>query len=495
MKLPSLMPDALPHEIDNTVSEPTRRPLLIVGDNDLGTVTEKVCRLVEIPQTPRAWYIAFGISVTFLAVLGLMVVYLISTGVGVWGLNHPVGWGWDITNFVFWVGIGHAGTLISAILFLLRQKWRTSINRFAEAMTIFAVMCAGLFPAIHVGRVWFAYWLFPYPNQMSIWPNFRSPLLWDVFAVSTYATVSMLFWYVGMIPDLATLRDRAATRLRHTLYGIFALGWRGSHRHWHRYEYAYLILASLATPLVLSVHSVVSFDFAVSILPGWHTTIFPPYFVAGAIFSGFAMVATLIIPARHYFGLKEIISLRHIDNMMKIILVTGSMVGYSYAMEFFIAWYSGNPDEQFAFINRSMGPYYWAYWTMVTCNVLVPQFFWIKKIRTNLLIAWCLCILVNVGMWFERFVIIVSSLSRDFLPANWGYFTPTWVDMLTFAGSFGLFFTLFLLFCRFLPMVAMAEVKAVMPHALLERGHHRGVGDYHGDIPHVHESEYWGEKV
>lgn len=484
---------ALP-EIDNTQNDPSRRALLVVGEHDFASVTETVCSIAERPRPPRAWYIAFGFSLTLLGIMGAMIAYLIFTGIGVWGLNHPVNWGWAIVNFVFWVGIGHAGTLISAILFLFRQQWRTGINRFAEAMTIFAVMCAGIFPGIHIGRVWVAYWLFPYPNQMALWPNFRSPLLWDVFAVSTYATVSLLFWYVGMIPDLATLRDRAKTKTRQILYGIFALGWRGSHRHWHRHETAYLLLAALATPLVVSVHSVVSFDFAVSQLPGWHTTIFPPYFVAGAVFSGFAMVITMMIPARQYFGLNHIITLRHIDNMCKIILVTGSVVGYAYMMEFFIAWYSGNSFETFAFINRAFGPYAWAYWIMVTCNVAVPQFFWFKAIRQRLLVVWILSILVNVGMWFERFVIVVTSLSRDFLPSNWGYYSPTFVDVLTFVGSFGLFFTMFLLFCRYLPMVAMAEVKTVMPQAHLDHGHHRGVGDYHGDIPHAHEPVYWGER-
>lgn len=483
----------VPREFDNTQNDPRRRAPLITGDNDYASITEKVCGIVERPKPPRAWYIAFSISVFWTAVMFAMIAYLIGTGLGVWGVMIPVAWGWAIINFVFWVGIGHAGTLISAILFLFRQQWRTSINRFAEAMTIFAVICAAIFPGIHVGRVWLVYWLAPYPNQMQMWPNFRSPLLWDVFAVNTYFLVSIMFWYVGMIPDLATLRDRATTKLRQIAYGILALGWRGSHRHWHRHECAYLILAALATPLVLSVHSVVSFDFAVAQLPGWHTTIFPPYFVAGAIFSGFAMVLSLMIPARQYFGLREIISLRHIENMTKIILVTGSMVGYAYLIEFFIAWYSGNRYEAFAFINRAFGPYAWAYWTMITCNVVVPQFFWFKQIRTNLLITFILSILINVGMWFERFVIVVSSLSRDFLPSSWGYYSPTWVDILTFIGSFGLFFTLFLLFCRYLPMVAMAEVKTVMPQARLEHGEHRGVGDYHGDVPHAHEPEYWGE--
>jgi Ni/Fe-hydrogenase subunit HybB-like protein len=373
-----------------------------------------------------------------------------------------VGWAFDITNFVFWVGIGHAGTLISAILFLFRQKWRTGINRFAEAMTIFAVVCAGLFPAIHVGRVWVIYWVFPYPNQMAIWPNYLSPLLWDVFAVSTYATVSVLFWYLGMIPDLATLRDRATSRLRQMAYGLFALGWRGSARQWHIYERAYLLLAALATPLVLSVHSVVSTDFAVAQLPGWHSTVFPPYFVAGAIFSGFAMVITLMVPARAYFGLKDLVTLRHLENMNKVLLATGCMVGYAYLIEVFIAWYGGNPYEQAAFLERALGPYAWAFWTMIACNVLVPQLFWLRICRVTPWIMWILAILVNVGMWMERFVIIVSSLSRDFLPSSWGLFRPTWVDLSMLAGSFGLFFTLFLLFCRYLPMVAMAEVKQVL---------------------------------
>lgn len=368
-------------------------------------------------------------------------------------------------QFVFWVGIGHAGTLISAILYLFRQQWRTSINRFAEAMTIFAVICAGVFPGIHIGRIWLAYWLFPYPNQMQMWPQFRSPLLWDVFAVSTYATVSVLFWYVGMIPDLASLRDRATGRISKILYGIFALGWRGSSRHWHRHEIAYLLLAALATPLVLSVHSVVSFDFAVAQLPGWHTTIFPPYFVAGAIFSGFAMVVTLAVPARLFFGLHDIITMRHLENMNKIILVTGCMVGYAYSMEFFIAWYSGNAYESFAFINRALGPYAWAYWTMVSCNVIAPQFFWFRKFRTNHLLMVIVCIFVNIGMWFERFVIVITSLSRDFIPSSWGYYSPTWVDICMLIGSFGLFFTLFLLFVRFLPIVAISEVKSILPQA------------------------------
>ena len=359
--------------------------------------------------------------------------------------------------------------MISAILFLFRQQWLTSINRFAEAMTIFAVTCAGIFPAIHVGRVWLVYWLAPYPNQMAMWPNFRSPLLWDVFAVSTYATVSGLFWYLGMIPDLATLRDRATTRPRQFLYGLFSLGWTGSARQWHVLERAYLLLAALATPLVLSVHTIVSFDFAVAQLPGWHTTIFPPYFVAGAVFSGFAMVVTLLVPARKLFGLQALITPRHLDVICRIILATSCMVGYAYATEFFTAWYGGNRYEQFAFLNRMQGPYAWAYWIMVTCNVLIPQLYWFKRFRTSPWLMVCVAICVNIGMWFERFVITVTSLSRDFLPSSWDYFRPTAVDVLMFLGSFGLFFTLFLLFCRFLPMVAMAEVKSVLPATRLEK--------------------------
>ncbi|MBT4559911.1 MAG: polysulfide reductase NrfD [Planctomycetes bacterium] len=449
---------------------------LIEGDPSFTQVTQEVAGITEWPKPPRAWYIAFAIALTLLGILGACLTYLVVTGVGVWGNTQPVAWGWPIVNFVFWVGIGHAGTLISAVLFLFRQDWRTSINRFAEAMTIFAVACAGLFPAVHVGRIWFAYWLFPIPNQMSMWPNFRSPLLWDVFAVSTYATVSLLFWYMGMIPDLATIRDRANTKIRRMAYGVFSLGWSGSNRHWHRYERAYLLLAALATPLVLSVHSVVSFDFAVAQTPGWHTTIFPPYFVAGAVFSGFAMVVTLMVPARQFFGLKHIVTMRHLENMNKVILTTGMIVGYAYMTEFFMAWYSGNQYEAFAFVNRAFGPYAWAYWTMVSCNVLFPQLFWFRKLRRNLWVMYPIVLLVNVGMWFERFVITVTSLSRDFVPSSWQYFKPTAIDMLTFLGSFGLFATLFLLFVRFLPMIAVAEVKTVLPTAHAH-GHKKEEGE------------------
>jgi molybdopterin-containing oxidoreductase family membrane subunit len=427
-------------------------------------ITNHISQILE-GKAPMWWWVATIITGSIAVLMPIMLTYLVSTGVGVWGLNHPVGWAWDITNFVFWIGIGHAGTLISAILFLTRQKWRTSINRSAEAMTIFAVICAGIFPAFHVGRVWMVWFMAPVPQANEIWPNFKSPLLWDVFAVSTYFTVSLIFWYVGLIPDLATLRDRAVTKARKFAYGLLALGWRGSNRQWRHYEKAYLILAGISTPLVLSVHSVVSFDFATSVIPGWHTTIFPPYFVAGAIFGGFAMVLTLLIPARALFGLHDMITAKHIDNMCKIILLTGTIVGYAYTMEFFIAWYSANPYELYAFTNRATGPYWWAYWSMITCNVLSPQLFWFKACRKNLIIVFIVIMFVNAGMWFERFVIIVTSLHRDFLPSSWDYYTPSIVDITTFIGSLGLFVFLFLLFIRFLPMITMFEVKAVLPEA------------------------------
>ncbi len=428
-------------------------------------ITDDISEIAERAKPPRAWYIAFAFAVSLLAMFLISIAIVFTQGIGVWGNNNTEGWAWPIVNFVFWVGIAHAGTLISAILFLVRQTWRTSINRAAEAMTIFAVACAGLFPIIHTGRPWMAYFMLPIPNDMRMWPQFRSPLMWDVFAISTYATVSLLFWYMGMVPDLATFRDRAKTKTRAVIYGILSLGWRGSARQWHRYERAYLILAALATPLVLSVHSVVSFDFAVSQVPGWHTTIFPPYFVAGAIFSGFAMVLTLMVPARSLFGLKHVVKEAHIEAMCKITLATGSIVGFAYATEFFIAWYSGSIYEQFTFLNRALGPYMWAYWIMVSCNVIVPQFFWFKKARTNPWIIVGLSLLVNVGMWFERFVIVVTSLSRTMVPASWDYYKPTILDITTLAGSFGLFLTLFLLFVRYLPMVAMSEVKHASPQA------------------------------
>jgi Ni/Fe-hydrogenase subunit HybB-like protein len=461
------------HQLDNTHQPLKGRAPLILGGHDFKSMTDKVVAPLE-RKTPLGWWLCFLPAVGMLSLLGVAVGWLFWEGIGIWGLNNPVGWGWAIVNFVFWVGIGHAGTLISAILFLFRQTWRTSINRSAEAMTIFAVMCALIFPGIHVGRVWVAYWMMPFPNQMAMWPNFRSPLIWDVFAVSIYGSVSALFWYVGLIPDLATIRDRSTTRIKKIVYGIFALGWRSSNRHWQHYERAYLILAGLATPLVLSVHSIVSMDFATSQLPGWHTTIFPPYFVAGAIFSGFAMVITLMVICRKAFKMEEILTLRHFENMAKIIMLTGLMVGYAYSIEFFIAWYSGNPYEQFVFINRAFGPYAWGYWIMVSCNVFIPQLFWFKKLRTNMAALFIISIFVNIGMWFERFVIVASSLHRDFLPSSWDYYTPTKWDVLTFVGSFGLFFTMFCLFARFLPMVAMAEVKTVLPGA-----------DPHGDGPKV----------
>ncbi len=452
------------HSDPNAAHPVYGEPPLILGGKTFKQITDVVARPMETPP-PKGWWVVIGLAACLLGLLGVHTAWLFWEGIGIWGLNNPVGWGFAIVNFVFWVGIGHAGTLISAILFLFRQKWRTSINRSAEAMTIFAVMCALIFPGIHVGRVWVAYWMMPFPNQMAMWPNFRSPLVWDVFAVSIYGTVSLLFWYVGMIPDLATIRDRSTSRVKKIIYGIFSLGWRGSTRHWQHYERAYLILAGLATPLVLSVHSIVSMDFATSQVPGWHTTIFPPYFVAGAIFSGFAMVVTLMVICRKAFKMEAILTLRHFENMAKIMMVTGMMVGYAYAVEFFISVYSGNPYEQFVFVNRAFGPYAWAYWIMVSCNVLSPQIFWWKKARTNMAILFVMSIVVNIGMWFERFVIVVSSLHRDFLPSSWGYYTPTFWDVATFIGSFGLFFTMFCLFARFLPIVAMAEVKNVLPGA------------------------------
>jgi Ni/Fe-hydrogenase subunit HybB-like protein len=474
--------------VDNTSDDPRVRQPLVLGVLDFAGITREVAKVAERPTT-LAWKLSFLFALTFLGILGICIIYLFSTGVGVWGNNQPVGWGFPIVNFVFWVGIGHAGTLISAILFLFRQNWRTGINRFAEAMTIFAVICAAMFPGIHVGRPWLAYWLFPIPNQMSVWPQFRSPLLWDVFAVSTYATVSVLFWYVGMVPDIATFRDRSESKIKQFFYGLFALGWNGSARHWHRYERAYLILAALATPLVLSVHSVVSFDFATSQVPGWHTTIFPPYFVAGAIYGGFAMVLVLAVPARQFFGLKDIITMRHIENMCKIMLGTGMIVAYAYMTEFWTAWYSTNHFEKFAFLNRALGPYMWGWVIMTFCNVVAPQVLWSKKMRTNLVVVMIVAILANIGMWFERFEIIITSLTRDFLPTSWHTFTPTPIDLLMLAGSFGLFFTLFLLFCRFLPVVAMAEVKTCLPEAHPHLHGSRAARDakkmdYRPDSPH-----------
>ncbi|MDZ4700907.1 MAG: NrfD/PsrC family molybdoenzyme membrane anchor subunit [Rhodothermales bacterium] len=439
-------------------------PPLITGNLSFHDITTMVSLHTE-KKTPLAWYAAFGFASSIAGLLLIMIAYLVWNGTGVWGLNNPVGWGWAIVNFVFWVGIGHAGTLISAILFLFRQKWRTSINRAAEAMTLFAVICALVFPGIHVGRIWAAYWMLPIPNQMDMWPQFKSPLLWDVFAVSSYFLVSLVFWYVGLIPDLATLRDRTRKVWRHKVLSFFSMGWTGANRHWRNYEKTYLILAALATPLVLSVHSVVSFDFAVSVVPGWHTTIFPPYFVAGAIFSGFAMVVTLMVISRKVYGIENLITIAHLEKMNIIILVTGTMVGFAYITEFFIAWYSGSQYEFYAFLNRATGPYAWAYWTMMSCNLLFPQFFWIKKLRRSIPFMFVTSIIVNIGMWFERFVITVISLHRDYMPSAWDYYSPTFVDVFTFVGTFGLFLTLFLLFLRWVPMVAIAEVKGVMPEA------------------------------
>lgn len=445
-------------------AEGVARELLVLNNRSLGWITDRICGIVENRQ-PFIWWVLFVPSVFGFCCLVFSLVYLVSTGVGVWGMNHPVAWGWDIVNFVFWIGIGHAGTLISAILFLTRQKWRTSVNRASEAMTIFAVMCAGIFPGFHVGRFWMVWYLAPIPNSNGIWQNFKSPLLWDVFAVSTYFTVSVLFWYIGLIPDLATLRDRAKG-IGKKLYGFFALGWRGGNRQWRHYEMAYLILAALSTPLVLSVHSVVSFDFATSVIPGWHTTIFPPYFVAGAIFGGFAMVLTLMLPVRKLYGLEDLITAKHIDNMAKIILLTGTIVGYAYIMELFISYYSANAFETDAFHLRILsGPYTWAYYCMFFCNVIAPQVFWFKWSRHNLWVVFIIVNLVNAGMWFERFVIIPTSLARDFLPGQWGYYSASWVEKLLFTGSFGMFMMFFLLFLRFLPVIAISEVKGVLPES------------------------------
>jgi molybdopterin-containing oxidoreductase family membrane subunit len=440
------------------------RPPLIEGDKSIAQVTHDVCAPMEARPTVL-WWVALLISFSFLLLGAAAIAYQISVGVGTWGLNRTVGWAFDITNFVFWIGIGHAGTLISAILFLFRQRWRTSVNRAAEAMTIFAVMCAGIFPVIHTGRPWFAYWMFPYPNTRgSLWVNFRSPLVWDFFAISTYFTVSAMFWFIGMLPDLATIRDRATAKWRRKLAGVFSLGWNGSYRAWQRYEVVYLMLAGLGTPLVISVHTIVSWDFATAVLPGWHATIFPPYFVAGAIFSGMAMVLTLMIIARRLMRLEEYITIRHIDRMCKLVITTSGIVGLAYGTEFFTALYSGSSYEQFVFLNRALGPLFWGYWTMVGCNVFVPQFLWFRRVRAYVPAVFAICILVNVGMWFERFIIIVTSLSRDFIPANWFHYAPTRVEVATLLGSFGLFFTLFLLFCRFIPVIAVAEVKGVLKY-------------------------------
>ena len=438
------------------------RPPLVTGDKTIGDVTRDICAPMDGKPT-GLWWGAFALSFTALVIGGAAVCYQIATGIGTWGLNKTVGWAFDITNFVFWIGIGHAGTLISAVLFLFRQKWRTAVNRSAEAMTLFAVICAGIFPVIHMGRPWLAFWLLPYPNTRGpLWVNFNSPLLWDMFAISTYFIISAVFFYVGLLPDLATVRDRGRPGWRTRLARLCSLGWNGSERTWHRHETVYLLLAGLATPLVFSVHSIVSMDFATSVIPGWHTTVFPPYFVAGAIFSGLAMVLTLMIIARKVMRLENYITVPHIDMMCKLMLAMGCLVGLAYATEFFIASYSGNPYEQFVFINRALGPMSWAFLLMIACNVLMPQLLWFRSVRQNIKIVFILSILINVGMWFERFVIIVTSLHRDFLPSSWAHYTPTLIEVATLIGSFGLFFTCFLLFCRFIPVIAMAEVKGVM---------------------------------
>jgi molybdopterin-containing oxidoreductase family membrane subunit len=437
-------------------------PPLIEGNKTLAQVTADVCTPLERRAGPL-WWIAFLASLSFL-VLGIAAVtYQTLTGIGTWGLNRGVGWAFDITNFVFWIGIGHAGTLISAILFLFRQRWRNSVNRSAEAMTLFAVICAGLFPIIHMGRPWLFYWMLPYPNDRgSLWINFRSPLVWDFFAISTYFTISLVFWYVGLVPDLATLRDRVKPGRYRRVVSFFSLGWNGSGRTWHRYESVYLLLAGLATPLVVSVHSVVSTDFAASLLPGWHTTLLPPYFVAGAIFSGMAMVLTLMLIARKTMHLEDYITSRHVDAMTKLVLATSGLVGLSYGMEIFTALYSGNSYEHLALVNRLEGKLAWCFWLMVACNVLIPQFFWLRGVRRSLLLVFLISVFVNVGMWFERFVIIVTALERDFLPSSWSDYAPTSIELATLAGSFGLFFTCFLVFCRVLPAIAIAEVKGIL---------------------------------
>jgi len=455
---------------------PIREPL-ITGSKSYHDITEDLVSPTE--KVPSAsWVIGFVLAISALAVGLFCIAWTIWHGIGTWNLNRTVGWGWDITNFVWWIGIGHAGTLISAILLLFRQKWRTGVNRAAEAMTIFAVICAALFPGIHVGRAWVVFYFFPYPNTRGpLWPNFNSPLLWDLFAISTYFTVSLLFWYTGLVPDFATVRDRAKG-FRKKIYNFLSFGWTGAAKHWQRWEYLSLVLAGVATPLVLSVHTIVSFDFATSVIPGWHTTIFPPYFVAGAIFSGFAMVLTLMIVTRKILNLQDYITIAHIESMNKVILATGTIVGVAYLTELFIAWYSGYVYEQFAFFNRALGPYWWSYFGMMACNVITPQFFWFRKIRRSIFWTFLLSIVVNIGMWFERFVIIATTLARDYLPSSWSYYSPTWVEMGIYLGTFGLFFTFYLLFTRVAPVVAIAEVKSILKSSgnqysgKAEPGHH-----------------------
>jgi Ni/Fe-hydrogenase subunit HybB-like protein len=445
-------------------------PLLGPG-HTFASVTDQISSIVLTRPTTPGWVFGFAIGFGLLMLLNLVVTMLMIKGVGIWGIRVPTAWGFAIVNFVWWIGIGHAGTLISAILLLLHQKWRTSINRFAEAMTIFAVMCAGMFPLLHMGRPWMFYYMMPLPNPMWLWPQFRSPLVWDVFAVSTYFTVSLLFWFVGLIPDLATLRDRATSKAGKIIYGIFSMGWRGSAIHWHRYETASVLLAGLATPLVLSVHTVVSFDFTIAIVPGWHTTIFPPYFVAGAIYSGFAMVLTLAIPIRRFYHLEDLVTKRHLDIMAKVMLATGLIVAYGYIFEAFIVLYSGNQYERFMLMNRIKGPYAPIYWMLIACNIVIPQTLWFGKFRRNIAWLFFISLVVNTGMWLERFVIIVISLSRDFMPSSWGMYYPTRWDWATYAGTFGLFFTLFFLFIRFLPMISIVEMRSLVHETGEEQPH------------------------
>jgi len=453
----------------DSVSDSTITPPAVIGAGQtFASVTDKISSIALRKRTPLGWFIGAGISFSITLGLFYTIGYLVVTGIGIWGNNIPVGWAFDIINFVWWIGIGHAGTLISAILFLLRQQWRTSINRFAEAMTLFAVACAGLFPLLHTGRPWLAYWMLPYPNTMGVWPQFRSPLIWDVFAVSTYASVSLMFWFVGLIPDLATLRDRAKRRTAKIIYGMLAMGWRGSARHWHRYETTYALLAALATPLVISVHTVVSFDFAIGIVPGWHATIFPPYFVAGAIYAGFAMVLTLAIPLRKFYGLEDFITMRHLRNMSKIMLATGLIVAYGYMMETFMAWYSGSTYERYMVMNRFHGPYSSMYWLLISCNVVVPQVLWIRRVRHSVAALWVISLVVGVGMWLERFIIIVVSLHRDFLPSSWAMYKPTFWDFSMFIGTIGLFMSLIFLFVRFLPMISISEIRGILPQAAIK---------------------------
>ena len=463
------MTDSLqPIEDPNRAVVGAGTPAVMAPGHTLGTVTDKISAIVLTRKTSLGWYAGFGFAFLLTMVLFVSLSYLFVKGIGIWGNSVPVSWAFEITNFVWWIGIGHAGTLISAILLLLKQTWRTSINRFAEAMTLFAVACAFVFPAIHTGRPWLDYWLLPYPNTMGLWPQFRSPIMWDVFAVSTYAIVSLLFWFIGLIPDLATLRDRSQSPAGRVVYGMLAMGWRGSARHWHRYETAYLLLAGLATPLVVSVHTVVSFDFAVGIVPGWHTTIFPPYFVAGAIYSGFAMVLTLAIPIRAVYGLEDFITMRHLENMAKVMLVTGLIVTYGYTIEAFVAWYSADRYELFVPINRMTGPYAPFYWALIMCNVVVPQTLWFPRVRTNTIALFVVAIIVNIGMWLERFIIIVTSLHRDFLPSSWGRYSPTMWDVSTFIGTIGLFVALLFLFLRFLPMISIFEMRTILPEARVD---------------------------